>query len=95
MPRQQQRDYDNGFFQGSTNTTLARISSQQDVLLAMTREILNGQKRMHETLEKPQKPSVGPIEAMVVRALTWILPVLALGGVLKWEDVAQILQALK
>ncbi len=76
---------------------LSRIVTQQENATAVLAQLLAGQGRIMDKLDKlpPPKPEVGSIERMVVRALTWILPALALGGILKWEDVLAVLKALK
>lgn len=81
----------------SLGVMLSRIVTQQENATAVLAQLLAGQGRIMDKLDKlPRpKPEVGSIERMVVRALTLILPMLALGGLIKWEDVGKILQAIK
>ena len=91
----QQPDF--GYALGHMAAMLTRISAQQDATLDMSRQILDGQRQAAEKLNQlpPPKPEIKPIEAVIVRALTWILPMLALGGAIKWEDVAKFMQHVK
>ena len=81
----------------SIGVMLSRIVTQQENVTAILAQILAGQGRIMDKIDHlpPPKPEVGPIERVVVRALTWILPMLALGGLIKWEDVGKVLQAIK